>query len=962
MRLQDLDQQTGSGSKTQLVEQISAGLRTGDYSRAQDLLRSGAANFPNDAELAKLEKQAHGGGKNDTEVTRLITESQDLFAQQRSGEAIQLLRRAHELDKSNTLARAILANALVEHAHSLSETDWWESGKLARQALELNPAHPTAKTIRNLIQEKKETSSLEEWVRQVQKLQSSGDLIGALSLIAEGLDVHDRDPKLLLLQDAIQRDQDTRKRQSRRGDLEDLRRMESEIDGAKDEAAKKALAERIQALAAKYWTDGAVLTVANHLLRRLGFAQQESASASAQGKGGPVIFHVPRQRAPEAPRVDSSQAAPKQGLERSVAAGAGAAPTTSVAPMVPPSAPAPSPVVASPVAASRVVASPAPPPIVAPSPIAASPVALPTVAASAARVSPIPTSTPPVGKASPGVEPSSKSSPSKIPFRSVPPRVVPKRKARRAQAETGTELSSAASVLAVEDSARARVATPAVRPKRPEKSNLTMLVVISVTAAVIILTAAIFFFERKNHAAAPDAKAPAAAPASFETSTAPAPTPAPTVSAPAESAPATPVPTSARSAPSLPVAADTNAGQVVANHQTLPAEAGRSAGTLVVVAGQDGAKVFLNGKLQRQLTQSGQLRLPNLEPKDYVVQVSKSGFQDSPPQTIRLGKNEEVRLVLNLQPQPRLASLIVQGGAPGTTVLVDGNSVGTVQTDGTLSVGSINPGDHVVELRKERFKARQLKRQFAVGGAVTLTAADAALEGIPGELKITFSPPDAKIAIVKGDLLKMVSSGAPLSLPPGTYTLTARSADRIMRSGTIELAPGQSKSVDLSLAPSGMSRWDDAGAWRREGDAYTRKGGDYVLYGAAPSSGTFIFSAMPTKGHLLQWVVNYTDSRNYVLFQIDDSMFYRAVIRNGQKTSEVKVADKGDKKSFRTIQVRVSPTEIVHQIKHGDSWTVVDLWTQNGTNLGQGKFGFYIPGSDQVAVESFAFYGDLSIR
>ena len=356
------------------------------------------------------------------------------------------------------------------------------------------------------------------------------------------------------------------------------------------------------------------------------------------------------------------------------------------------------------------------------------------------------------------------------------------------------------------------------------------------------------------------------------------------------------------------------------------------------------------------------MRLPNLELKDYVVQVSKSGFQDPPQQKIRIRKGEQARLIFNLQPQPRLASLTIQGGAPGTTVLVDQTPVGTIQPDGTLSVSTVNPGDHTVELRKERFKPRQFKKHFVAGGAISLAAADAALEAAPGELKITFTPADAKVAIVKGELLTIVSSGVPLNLAAGTYTLTARTADRFTRSSTLEVIAGQSKTLDLSLAPNGMSKWDDPGAWKHEGDSFIRKGGDFVLYGVVPASGTFVFSAMPTKGHLLQWVLNYTDPKNYVLFQMDDNNFYRTVIRNGEKTDEIKVPDKGDKKSFRTLQIRVSPTEIVHQIKHGDSWTVLDRWTQPGANLSLGKFGFYIPGNDQVALSSFAHYADLNIR
>jgi len=483
------------------------------------------------------------------------------------------------------------------------------------------------------------------------------------------------------------------------------------------------------------------------------------------------------------------------------------------------------------------------------------------------------------------------------------------------------------------------------------------------SAAAIILVAATFFFTRRHYAPPVAKKTQSDAPSISS----------PDVSAPAQTTPTQAAPTQTIPEPSLPAlraSSDTTAGKVTvaAPHgDEPPAESGYNVGALLVVAGQDDARVFLNGKPQRQLTQSGQLRLPNLELKDYVVQVSKSGFQDPPQQKIRIRNREQARLVFhlqpqNLQPQPRLASLTIQGGAPETTVLVDQTLVGTVQRDGTLSVSTVNPGDHTVELRKEQFKSRQFKKNFVAGGTISLAAADAALEALPGELKITFSPPDATVAVVKGDLLKMVSSGVPLNLAAGTYTVTARTAERFTRTSTLEIIAGQSRTLDLSLAPSGMSKWDDPGAWKHEGDSFTRKGGDLVFYGVVPASGTFVFSAMPTKGHLLQWVLNYSDPKNYILFQMDDNNFYRTVIRNGEKTDEIIVPDKGDKKSFRVLQIRVSPTELVHQIKHGDRLRVLDRWTQPGANLSLGKFGFYIPGNDQVALSSFAHYVDLNIR
>ena len=868
------DQKIRGGSKTQLIEQIKVCLHSGDYSRALDSLRGAAADFPDDAEFLEVEKLAQDGAKRNAEANRLITESQELFAQRKSAEAIQLLREAYELDKNNSLARAILANALVEHANSLVENEWWEAENLARQALGLNPVHPTAKTIYGLIIERKKVSSVEEWVARADKLQSSGDLFAALAWVAEGLAVHPNDPKLLQIQEAIQREQGAKRRQTRRSDLQNLRRMEAEIDKAADAAAKRALGDQIQGLAAKYWTDGEILAIANGLLQRLGLVTQDSPAASAHGKNVPVIFYVPRPSA--------SRAAPSE----------------------PPESPA--------------VPRRAPP-------------------------KPMPQRS----------EDNRTVRPKQVPARVVPPQVVspqvvPQEKVAPTPPQPQLPIPLPVSV--------APVSTPAAKvPRSSKRKQATESKVGAwsiVPVCVIILVAAIFFGARK-HPAAPIAKAPAAAPGTS------APVPAPAEQLPTAPAVAAPPETTSERSVSTPL--DATAETVPPDNQPTT-ESAPKLGTLIVVAGQDDARVSLNGKLQPQLTRGGQLRLPNLAPKDYAVQVSKAGFQDPPPQTIRIHKGDEARLMFNLQPQPRLAALTIQGGVPGTTVLVDQTTVGTIQPDGTLSVSTVNPGDHVVELRKERAKPRQLKKHFVAGGTITLAAADAALDAAPGELKITFSPADAKVAIAKGDFLKLVSSGVPLSVAPGTYTLTARTAERFTRSSTLEVVAGQSKTLDLSLGPSGMSKWQDPGAWKQERDTFIRRGGDFVLYGVAPTSGTFVFSAMLTKGHLMQWVLNYADARNYVLFQMDDKNFYRSVIHNGEKTDQIIVPHKGDKKSFRTLQIHVSPTEIVHQVKDGDGWTILDRWMQPGANLSLGKFGFYIPGGDEVAVSSFAHYADLNIR
>ena len=817
------EQQTRIESKTRLVEQIDTCLQSSDYARALDLLQSAAAEFPNDAELTELEKLAQDGLKRKAEAHRLMTEGQALFAQQKSADGVKLLRQAYELDENNSLSRAVLANALVELAHSVVETDWREAEKLAKEALDLNPAHPMAKTIKILILDHKKETFVEECVSQARKLQAAADPAAALSRIEEGLSLYPREPRLIQIQETVQRDLQTQRRQLRRRDVEELRRMESEVEAATDAASKQVLADRVRAVAEKYSKDGEVLSIANGLLHRLGMLEvtRTIASGSPDSDSATKTYHAPPAKSAE-PSLEAASSPASSHVSK-------AAPNPTPAPATPPPFP--------------------------PAPVAAS-IAKPSAAAPKA--------------------PSSS------------------------------------------------------RPKQPTKSPQWFTTAILGSVAVIILVMAIVLFVRKHHTA-PVASAPEPA-----------------------AAPATPVAVSPEPvAPPVDVPSDTSAEKVPSD----------DVGTLVVIAGQDKAKVFLNGKLQPQLTQNGELRIPNLELKDYVVRVSKAGFQDLPEQKIRIRKGERDKLIFNLQPIPHLASLTIQAGEPGSTVLIDQSSVGTVQPDGTLNIATVNPGDHTIEVRKDRFKPKQIKRHFVAGTAVSLTAADLALEAAPGELKITFTPADAQVTIARaGEPPAKVSSGSTMSLAAGSYTLTAKTPDNFTRTSTLEIAAGQSRNLDLSLAPDGMSKWDDPAGWKQEKGSFVRKGGDFVMYNLAPTSGTFVFSAMLAKGHRLRWVLNCTDINNYILFEMDDNNFYRTVIRNGQKGDEIKIPHKTDKKSFRTFQIRVGPNEIVHQIRQGDAWVVLDRWSVPGSNLSLGRFGFYLPGSDQLALSNFGHYVDLTLR
>ena len=930
------DQQSRIESKTKLIEQIDFCLHSSDYDRAFELLKDASQEFPNDEELHELEKHAHQGVQRKEEAQQLMAEGQELCSQQKMLEGTRLLRQAYELNENDTLAKAVLANALVEQAQALVDTDWHSAEKLAKEATDLNPSHPMVKTLRTLIQDQKREAFVGDCVSQSRKLQTSGDLAGALSRVEEGLSTYPREMRLVQIRDAVQRDLQAQRRQTRRRDLDELRRLDSQADSASDADTKRTLGAKARELADRYAEDEEFVSSANGLLQKLSLPGIVSKASDAEQTSAATLSFA---------AVPTSDPMPQA--------------QPSIRPIAPPPAVLPPQQKAN-RAPAAVTAKPAPAshgPAINPKLIigAASavfflmavllfvifqhkePVQQPAAAAEAPPVLQPTVQTAPILA---GLKLSSDAPAGKVILDDQPP-------ADLQDAQWSVDkLSTGDHSLKFESPSGTFEASLTTAP------DILPTIKSPITAKGIL---AVLVSSMGDHLHVYSSDATVKLSLDGQTP----------VDLSADGADLTSLGIGPHELTVMQGREEYKLAVEVARTPAVTAfvESGQNVGTLVVVTGQDKTTVILNGKALPQQTQGGQLRIANLEPKDYVVRVLKSGFQDVSEQHIRIRKGQQARVVFGLLPVPHMAQLVIQGGPVGATILVDQASVGTVQSDGTLNVLSVSPGDHTVEIRKDRFKPKQLKKHFVAGTPVTLTAADLTLETSLSELRITYSPAEAQITLTRqGEQPVKVASGVPVTIAPGPYTLAARMPDGFVRTVGVDVGAGQTRTLDLSLASSGMNKWDGPAAWRQENGLYVRKGGDYILYNLAPASGTFVFSAQLNKGHRLQWVVNYTDPNNYDLFQIDDNNFYRTDVRNGQKVSESKVPHKSEKKTFRTFQVRITPTEVVHQIKEGDNWIVLDRWSQPGTNLSSGRFGFYLPGGDQISLASFGHYLDLNLH
>ena len=386
----------------------------------------------------------------------------------------------------------------------------------------------------------------------------------------------------------------------------------------------------------------------------------------------------------------------------------------------------------------------------------------------------------------------------------------------------------------------------------------------------------------------------------------------------------------------------------------LPAflKSDRNVGTLVVVTGEDGVQVFLDGKPYRRQTQRGQMRIPNLDVKDYTVRVAKDGFAEASEQRASLRKGEEIKLEFQLKPIPKMASLAIQGAIPGSQVLLDQNVIGTVQDDGSFTASSVPPGEHAIELRKDSYKPRKIDKLFEASQTVQLAAADVTPEKLTGTLKLNVEPAEARITIAREGEAPRVVTDTLLSLPDGTYTLSARAANYQDGTYTVSLVSGDTKTLEISLpralpktsrTAGGMGDWDLAGAWKLENGWYVRKGGDFIGYKPASTTGKFVFTVEQRHGKRLQWLAARTDNKNYVLFEVDKRTFYRKQVVGGKETQLQKVPLPAQKDKALTIEITIDNGSIIHRLYDGTKWIVLDDWEEPGRAFGNGKFGLNIP-------------------
>jgi hypothetical protein len=396
-------------------------------------------------------------------------------------------------------------------------------------------------------------------------------------------------------------------------------------------------------------------------------------------------------------------------------------------------------------------------------------------------------------------------------------------------------------------------------------------------------------------------------------------------------------------------------------------------GTLIVSTGEDDVRVYLNDKEYRRRTERGQLRIPAIG--KVKVAVYKDGFQIEPAQNAEVKKGAEVRLEFKLKAMPVMNTLQIRGGTAGAEVWIDQTNVGTVGPDGTFTYSSIAPGDHAIELRRDQYTTKRVQRTFRTGQPVTLSGADVTLVAAAptnATIRVARAPANATVTYKRADETDAHELRAPqVELPAGSYIFSAKAPGYTDRTDRVNVVAGVPGTVDMSLTPTratapvvkngDVNDFEEAGAWKKEGELFVHKGGGFVPYKLGPR-GTYTFTVELVKGGgvfrggRIRWDVQHLDEKNYLAYEMDRKTFWAYVVEKGKKLERQKTPLQLDNGKTFTIQIEITPDHCVHKLKTGEAaWLTLDSFAEPGRNFTAGKFGFRIQGNDEIGISDFTF-------
>jgi len=387
-----------------------------------------------------------------------------------------------------------------------------------------------------------------------------------------------------------------------------------------------------------------------------------------------------------------------------------------------------------------------------------------------------------------------------------------------------------------------------------------------------------------------------------------------------------------------------------------------SMGSLIVMTNIDGVglKLLHGSTMVRQGTSAeGRFDITDLPPGNYTLQASAPSSEPFDYQLVVIKQGKNSTVTLQAKKMPVLLPLRVRT-LPGANILVDGKPAGTIGADGFLLLSALSVGPHHVEAhRGGRSAVQDVNLSEGQGTAY----ANLKLDAGRGAVMLQLDPAESVVTVYNAKGEQVPVSGTHFDLAEGRYHFIARSNGYVDRGEAADITADGATTVNLKLSALTVSTEAPAATGWKPSDwtadaqnhTLTHHSTDIGLYAAHPSSGKYIFAGSIGRGFLLgkskiEWVANYHDENNYLLFSLDRSGLELFTVSSGKRTAN------GSRIAFSPISkyqimFQVSSSRIITSLGNGHGWKQISNWGGLPENVDEGKFGF----KGQVTLTSFSY-------
>jgi len=953
------DDQVHEEAKGRWVEQIDRQIALGDYARAGDLVRTALAEFPDDRELAGLERLAEANLKRSAEAEEWLQLGQKKCFDRQFGEGLEALRKAASLDNRNPVIRAALLNALVEQARSVLGQDWRAAEPLVEQALSIDGGHPLAKSLQGLVLDYKRQEIVNECVSQAREMQAAGDLQRALARVEEALAAYPNEVRLVQLRSTLRN----------LGAVSQPTPVVAEMPPPQGERQVVPPAIRGPIVTETQLPAEARPSVADYTLFERSAANIPPTlptRVQPQVRRSVDIWNDFWARSKDLTGLAGKElnrfwgmlqdlAGPKGRLSRLQWGILGIGSLILVLAFV--------------VTLSRRHVDPLPAPIASEYLVDLQS----NVVTARYLVDGIPASVPvrlregthKVEAFSAGYKPGAQSftlsastpKPYIVSIQLEPElirlRLSSDLKSGQVSLDgqppvnlqdggfgtDGVALSADHTLSLLQSGKESLVFSFRAEPggivalSSPLRAKDVSAIVIANLAA----HARVYGNDSSLKGGLKDQISQ------------PIPTEGLQLDELAGNAEF--ILDNGKSPRSLPLE--------VSNTPTLTVwlASDPNQGTIQIQTNVTGVDVGIDGRMARPLRQP----YLGLEAGTHVIRVSKDGYEQA-EQKVELKKGEIRQLAFELKPVARLASLVLEGATRGAEVLIDGVAAGAVGDDGSFRNSDLSPGNHSITLRKADFEDKQITRSLTAGQTTSLSGVEVQLTQF-GILDFRISPQSATILYRRTDEAptQTVENGKQVRVRAGRYMITANAGARANRQSEITVEPGKPTIVDWPLAApdepkkgptpptqpvppkqtiTSRDYFQDPASWTQNGMWWAHKGGGTSWL--RNNQGTFVIeflkqsSGLIKKTKRVEWTIDQSGSGNHIDYSFDFTSLERRATVDGKAGKPAKQSVQGAGESY-TLQIEIGPDQIVIRDAQGKE---LDQYERPNRGEPLGKFGF----------------------